>query len=233
VEPRKPGDDVLGDAIAENRLVRLPAEIVEGKDGDRGSIRQRKAWRFDGLTLRPSPDANGARNVLELLVSGILPGEIELAGDVFMDPSRDGDPPGLGQGLQTGGNIDPIAIVALLIADDLALVDTDAELDTPRLGYIGVARPDQPLNVGRGMDCTDDTAKLGEDAVAGRIDDVPAMLLNERQQRRLVLLHRADRPLLVLAEEAAVAGDVGCQDRGQASIHFVRASSCSRLISAG
>ena len=45
------------------------------------------------------------------------------------------------------------------------------------------------------------------------------MLGNHGENSRLKLLQRADGLLLVVAHQPAVAGNVGCKNSGQASIH--------------
>jgi hypothetical protein len=50
---------------------------------------------------------------------------------------------------------------------------------------------------------------------ASGVDDAVAVAVDQRQHRRLVLLEVAERPGLVLAHEAAVAGDVRRQDGGE------------------
>jgi hypothetical protein len=66
--------------------------------------------------------------------------------------------------------------------------------------------------------CIDHARKLGQDAVARRVDNATAVAADQRQNHRLVRLQIADRRGLVLAHEAAVAGDVGGKNGGEPAI---------------
>ena len=84
----------------------------------------------------------------------------------------------------------------------------------------GVALGHGLLDRDRALDRIHDAGELGEDAVAGRVDDAAAVLADHRQDDRLVRLEVADGRVFVSAHERAVAGDVGGEDGGQPALNL-------------
>ena len=68
------------------------------------------------------------------------------------------------------------------------------------------------------LDRADDARELGEDAVAGGIDDESAVCADHRQEHGLVRLEGTHRGIFVGAHERGVAGDVGHEDRREAPL---------------
>ena len=86
-------------------------------------------------------------------------------------------------------------------------------------GTLLVAGRHDGLDLDRALGRVDHARELGQDAVARGVDDAAAVAADQRQDHRLVPLEVADRRGLVLAHEAAVAGDVGGQNGGEPSLH--------------
>ncbi len=61
--------------------------------------------------------------------------------------------------------------------------------------------------------------ELGQDSVAGSIDDAAAVAADQRQDHRLMPLEGVDRRGLVLPHEPAVAGDVGGENGSEPALH--------------
>ncbi len=75
------------------------------------------------------------------------------------------------------------------------------------------------------MDCSGslhrahDAYELRQDLVACRIDDATAMVLDHGENGGMKLLQRSDGRDFILADQAAIAGNVGRENGGQAPIH--------------
>src|SRR5262252_8112578 len=132
-----------------------------------------------------------------------------------MDLARNTDPARLGDALQTRSDIHPIAVDSGFIMDDIALVDTDPELNSARLFDLGIALPHGRLDCERAFDGVHDTPKLSQDPVACRINDPAPVLPNHREDDCLVLFEITNGGSLVSAHERAIAGDIGSKDRCQ------------------
>ncbi len=107
----------------------------------------------------------------------------------------------------------------MLVDDDVAEIDADAELDTALLGDTVIAQRHLALQLDRAAHRIDDARKFDQQPVAGGLDDAAAMLgyLGLRQvaaQRR----HCRVRALLVLAHQPRIARDICCQDRRQPAL---------------
>ncbi len=156
-----------------------------------------------------------AGDVFQALLAEIVEGEVEAAGGVFLDAGRDADAAGLGERLEARGDIDAVAEDVAILDDNVADIDADAELDAV-VRYAGVALGHRLLPVGRAAQRVDDAGEFDEEAVAGGFDDAAAMFGDRRvDQRRAERFQAIEGALLVLADEARIAGDIGCQDRRQ------------------
>ena len=61
----------------------------------------------------------------------ILEAQVHLAFDVVVNGSGHADTTRIGQALQPGGHIDPVAVDVVALDDNVADVDADAELEPP------------------------------------------------------------------------------------------------------
>src|SRR5713101_4686168 len=117
-------------------------------------------------------------DVLDQLVAHILETVRELVADLVAHDPRDADPARLGQRLQPRRNVDAIAVDVVILADDVAEIDADAELDSPFDGDAGIAFGHRTLHLDRTMHRVDDAGELDEEPVTGGFDDADAMLLD-------------------------------------------------------
>jgi hypothetical protein len=85
-------------------------------------------------------DVHRPSDVLDLLLAQVPEGEVELVAHLVAHDAADADPARIGQGFETGGDIDAVAEDVALINDDVAEINTNAELDTPFGGDAGVAQ---------------------------------------------------------------------------------------------
>ena len=166
-------------------------------------------------------------DVLDLLLAPVVEGEVELVADLVAHDAADADPAGLGQGFEPCGDIDAVAVDVVLIADDVAEIDADAELDPPLRRDGGVAHGHLALHVDRAAHRIDDAAELHQQAVAGGLDDAAAMLLDLGVgQFAPQHLQAIERAFLVRAHQPRVARDIGGENGGKAagSWHLSRRS---------
>jgi len=157
-------------------------------------------------------------DVFEALVAEIIEGEVEAAGGVFLDPGRDADPAGLGEGFEAGRDIDSVAEDVAILDDDIADIDADAEFDAV-VGFAGVALGHAPLPVGRAAQGVDDAGKLDEEPVPGGLDDAAAMLGDLRvDQLGPERFQAVEGAFLVGPDQARIARDISREDRRQPAL---------------
>src|SRR5712692_8253324 len=154
-------------------------------------------------------------DVLNRLLAEVLVAQSELVLDLVMDGARDADAARVGKTFEARGDVDAIAVDLLAIHHHVTEVDADAEFH-PLLGRdIRVLGVERGLNLDGALDRVHDAGELGEYAVAGGIDESPAMLLDEPVNQFAVGGKSAEGRLLVLPHEAAIAEDVGTEYGGE------------------
>ena len=122
---------------------------------------------------------------------------------------------------ETGGHIDAITVnVGIVLDDDVAEVDTDAECHAPLLGDAGVALGHGILDRYRAFDRAHDTRELDQGAIAHQLHDPTAGRHDPRLDHLLAMgLERHQVSGLVLLHQVREADHVGSHDRGEASQH--------------
>ncbi len=122
------------------------------------------------------------------------------------------------RGFQASRDIDAVAKDVVILDDDVAEIDPDAEPDPPLVGHIGLAVDHRPLHLGGTAHRVDDAREFRQQAVAGVLDDAAPMLadlrVDELAEMRLEALVRA---FLVRAHQARVARHIGGEDCGEAA----------------
>ena len=125
-------------------------------------------------------------------------------------------PPGSAKPSSRAATLTPSPVDVLALDDHVAQVDTDAELDAPPLGGARVAPRHRALHLDRTLNGIDDACELGQDAIAGGLDDAPVVRGDGGlDQLAEVRLHGRQRGRFVLPHETRVADHVGRQDRRQ------------------
>jgi hypothetical protein len=85
----------------------------------------------------PFPDPDWPVHILDADVAAILEANVDAIADAFVDDRRDADSAGLGERLQTRGNIDAIPINVVAFDNDIAKIYTDPQYD----GWLRLALP--------------------------------------------------------------------------------------------
>ena len=214
------GDDVLGQPVGEIRLLRIAGHVLEGQHGDAGLGRAVLDLRGDGPLRGPAPDADRARDVLQLLLAGILQHQIERARQVILHRARQADAAGLGDLLQPGGDVDPVAEQVVAVAGHVAEVDADAEPHLLAAGQVAVSVGEVLLDRHSTTRRLDRAGELGDDAVAGAAEDAAEMPGDPCIDGLSAGGESGQSGLLVRLHEAGIADDIGGEYGGQAAFHF-------------
>src|SRR6476619_3464030 len=85
-------------------------------------------------------------------------------------------PAGIGEGLDTRGDVDAVAIEVVALDDHVAEIDADAQLDAVVRRDTEVVLGHRLLHLDRAAHRVDDAGKLHQHTVAGRLDDAALML---------------------------------------------------------
>ena len=128
--------------------------------------------------------------------------------------ARDTDAAGVGDHFEARRHVDAVAKDVVVLDDDVAQIDADAELDPPRRRDVGVASRHPALNLGSAQHGVGDAAEFDQHTVAGGLDDAAMVLGNGRiDEFDPVSLETRKRPRLVNLHEPAIADHVGGKDR--------------------
>ncbi|MEI9888514.1 MAG: hypothetical protein WDN08_18840 [Rhizomicrobium sp.] len=213
------GDDVLADAVGEVFLLGVAAHIGEGQDADRQLVRRGRALVRD---RHDRPHRKGMHRPLMRLhrmLAQVLEGARHLAVDTVADHPRQRHAARRGQGLDPGRDVDALAIDVVALDDHLAEVDADAVADAAGLGRLLGRRLDRQ----GAFDGGDHAGEFHQGAVAHQLEQPPAMDRDLRiEDAGPVRLQPLQRAGLVGLHQAAIADDVGGQDRGQFALHGSR-----------
>ena len=130
------------------------------------------------------------------------------------------DAAGVGDAFQPGRDIDAVAKNVVVVDDDVADMDADAEFDAFCLGDVDIAQAHRALHLDRAAHRVHRAAELDQHAVAGGFDDAAAIFGDLGIDQRLAEGFQAgQRALLVDAHQPAIAGDVRREDCRQPSLH--------------
>ena len=141
--------------------------------------------------------------------------QIEPRLDLPIGVLREADRAGLGDAFEARGDIDAVAHqVPVLLLDDVAEMDADAEFDALVLRHARVALRHRVLHFDRAADRVDHAAELDDRAVAGALDH-PAFVNGDGGIDEIAAQspEPRERPVLVGAREPAEADHVGGEDR--------------------
>ena len=157
-----------------NSCLGFAGQIGEGENGDGRLLRQREprflhaAQRVPRCLIKFNAEDTPVGRCSSVGAFRDL-GSVHLPGNLIVNFRRNTDPVRLGDAFQTRSDIDPVAVDSGFVMDDIALVDTDPELNLSR--PFDLALPRSRLDCDRAFDGVHDTPKLSEDPVARRIDD--------------------------------------------------------------
>ena len=163
------------------------------------------------------PDWSG--NVLDLLLTHVFEGKVELVANLVANNPADTDPARLSQCLETRRDVYPVSVNVPLIDDDVAKVDPHAELDATFDWHARVALDHLALHVNCAAYRVDYAGKFDEQAIPCGFDNPAAVLFNLRVCKLAPKeLQRGERSFLIRPHQPRIAGDVGRQDRREPSL---------------
>src|SRR5688572_23561023 len=119
--------------------------------------------------------ADRSRDVLECLLADILKEETDLSGGIFLHALRHAYPTRVGDPLQPGSDVDPIAVDIPILLDDVADIDANTEFDLPVLIHIRIPLTHAGLHVHGAVDGIDHTGEIGHQTVAGVLENPAPM----------------------------------------------------------
>src|SRR5215469_8865744 len=150
-------DDVLGNAVDKIFLFGIATDIVERKDGDRGPVGQRPGRGPIRQGRRPvgplcdklAISTHRPADVLALLVAHVLERDGKLVTHLISYNPADADAARFSQSLKACRDNDTVAEDVVLVDNNVAEIDADAEIDAPISLHASVARGDLALNLDR------------------------------------------------------------------------------------
>ena len=237
-------DDVLGDAVGEEFLLGIVAEIGERQYRDRPVfVKTRRAHRSGGTEMiRPigrcpghAVDVDRPADVLQFFRAEILELELDLVHDLVVDDPRDIDAARLGQRFEPRRDIDAVAENIAALDDDVAEIDADPQGDAP-LGRQGLVLLDDRIAQGRrAARCLDDALELAERQIAGLLEQVAAIFADQRLDDFGQHAAQLGDPVgLVAGQQPSVAGDQnGRQPPPDPCSRHIRHGDCAPIARRG
>ncbi|MGY3471176.1 hypothetical protein ACVWWR_002517 [Bradyrhizobium sp. LM3.2] len=122
-----------------------------------------------------SENADRTSNVLEVLLAGIIKHNIKFIAELSVGIIRHTNATGLRNRFETRCYVDTVAEYVPIILDNIANIDTDPELNSIVRWYVRIAFRHATLNIDRTAHCVHNAIELGQKAIAGVLDDVPAI----------------------------------------------------------
>ena len=175
-------------------------------------------------------DAHRPRNVFQRLLAAIEEFGLDLAPHLAEGVLRDADPARFGDTLKACREIDPVAEDILALDQDVAEVDADAPFHPAFAGNPGITLCHQLLKRDRALHGADHRGELDQHAIAGRLNDPPAMFGNKRIGSGAMFAQQTRRTRLVGFHQPAVADHIGREDGGEAAVHPIRRSSLHGVL---
>ena len=137
---------------------------------------------------------------------------------MIMDAARNADAARVGEPLDAGSDIDPVAENIAVLQHHVADIDADTELHPAVLLQIVVRARELVLDVDGALDRGQRAAEGGQNAVACGPANPPLVARDQTIRDQTEGRKRRQRPLLVDLHHAAIACDVGGQNRDQLSL---------------
>src|SRR5262245_11569197 len=148
----------------------------------------------------------------------VVEANFDFVSHIVIGSAGDEDAAGFGERFETGGDVDTIAVEIAALDHNVTQIDADAQHNVAVVAQIAVGGSHVVLQLDRALHSIDCTAKLDEDTVAGKLEDTPLMLGDQRLQYLLPPGLEPDQcASLILLHEAAVTDHIDSQDGGKAT----------------
>jgi hypothetical protein len=207
------GDDVFGQSVGEEFLVRVSAHVDERQHRDRrharrGLLSVGRAGRSTLLVEPHAKDVDRPVDVLHIVLAEVLEHDVEPVADLIADRGGDVDASRLCDRLEPCRDVHAVAEYVVLFDDDVAEVDADAVVQR-RLRSILLAPRHGALEFGRAADRVGHALEFDQHPVARGLDHAATALLQRRiDELEPDGLEERERAGLVPLHESAVADHV-------------------------
>ena len=158
-------------------------------------------------------------DVLDLLIAEIVERQRQLVADVIAGCRRDADRARLSEAFQPGRDVDPVAEQVPAVDHDIADMHADAELHRLVCGAARILRGDRGLHRDRALHRIDRARKVGDDAVAGGVEDAAPVRRDQPIDDGAARPKSREGADLVARHQPAVAGNVGGKDRRKFALY--------------
>ncbi|MCY1502857.1 hypothetical protein D9M68_369650 [compost metagenome] len=218
--PGEVGDQVFGQAVDEDLLLRLVAHIGEGKDGDGGLDGQRQGG-LGAAALAQGRRADAIeRNRLDYVLDRVGAKRVEIAKEapphLVVYVAGDVDFAGTSHGLKPRGDNDAVAVKIAAFDDNIAEIDADAQKNSAVVGKALIGCCHALLNIDRTGDRIHGTGKLHQHTIAHRLDDAAVVLADKGIENLLAaFFQRRKCTAFVQFDEPAVTDDIRSHDSGE------------------
>ena len=136
---RDRGRNLLDDGVDEIVLLGIAGHVLERQHCQRGLIGQwKRRFGLGVLGDQNAVDADRPRDVLDLLLAGILEGEVELVAHLVAHDPADADPAGLRQGFEPGRDIDADAELDAALLGNAVIAQCHVALQPPKFDLISM-----------------------------------------------------------------------------------------------
>ena len=155
----------------------------------------------------------GSDDILQVLRTHILKGEIDLPADLTLCVVRDANATRLRNPLKASGDVDAVPKDIVVIDDDVTDVDADAKFDPLDLRHRSILLSHTALDLNGAAHRIYDTAELGEHAIARVLDDLATMFADLGISGPTQPLPQPDVcPFLVQAGQATISSHISRKD---------------------
>jgi hypothetical protein len=128
-----------------------------------------------------------------------------------------------------GGHVHALAEDVVVLDDDVADMNADAEFDAPVRRDVGIARGHSALDIDGTADGVDDAGELGQQPVAGRLHQASAMLGELGiEQKGPMGPQPTDRAFLVGTDQPTITSDIGREDGREPPVQTLACQRCLR-----
>src|SRR6516225_9676902 len=173
----------------------------------------RKGSRFLRRGTRDAIDPNWAVNILDPSISRVFEKKTRMPAQLFADGRCDRYPTGFCQPFEPGSNIDAVAVNAIVLDDDIARIDADAQLQLAVAGGI-IVGGQTALDIDGAIHGVDGAVELNEEAVALAAEKSTLVQRDSWFDHGFDAIGKPDVcAFLVDAHQTAIADDIGEKNR--------------------
>jgi hypothetical protein len=204
-------------------LLRVAAHVVERQHRDRRSLGQCQSGhgsrrrRFSPHPIHP----DHLSDVLDLLIAKVVERQRQLVADVIACRGRNADGAGIGERLQSGRDVHPVAKQIGAVNHDIADMHADPQLHRLIGAVVGIFCGYRDLHGDCALHSIDRAGEIRDDAVASGVEDATPMRRDQPVDDGAARLQPGERTDLVARHQPAVAGNVRGEDRGQFALYRV------------